>query len=346
MSDLKNTPLKISNVTIQPGERITLALPTPEIYTFAPMYIPIHIIHGKRTGPTLLVCGTLHGDEINGVAISQKLLNLRLLKSLKGTLIVIPAINVYGMMTLSRNLPDRRDLEGNFPGSKTGSFASRLAYLLREEIFSHITHCIDLHTGESNIVKFPQVKTSLENEENRSLAKAFNAPVMLDVPPEQGLLWLSKQDERPIPTIIYEVGEGLRLDAQGIKIGVNGVVRVMKTLNMIKDTAKQKKTHGSIPLEKAHMVRASFSGLSELFAKVGSFVSKGDKVAKITDPFGTEQRGEVLAPCSGVVIAKNNLPILNEGEPILQIAEMKQTSIDKIQSWTDEGKEGVKFEPF
>ena len=333
---MKNSPLKIGNITIQPGERITVALPTPELYTCAPIYIPIHIVHGKRAGPTMLVCGAMHGDEINGVAIIQRFLKLRLLDSIRGTLIVIPTLNIYGMITQSRNLPDRRDLEGSFPGSETGSFASRLAYFLTQEIFSHITHCIDLHTGEPHISKFPQVKTSIANLEAKKLADHFQAPVILDTESKQGLLWLLHRETNPIPTIIYETGEALRLDVRGINMGVRGIVRVMRSIDMLSASMKMAKSPVSIPLKAELWVRAPSSGLCEVFHKIGAWVKKGTRLAKIFDPFGTEQREEIFSPIDGVVIARNHLPILNEGEPILQIAETKESAVERIQNWPED----------
>lgn len=336
---MKNSPLKICNVTIQPGERITLALPTPELYTFAPIYIPIHVIHGKKKGPTLLVCAAVSGDEINGVAIAQKLLMLKSLNSVKGTLIVIPAINVYGLMTMSRTLPDRRDLEGSFPGSETGSFASRLAYFLTEEVFKHITHCIDLHTGEPHITKFPQIKTNTMNPEANNMALEFEAPVILNTNSKEGLLWLLNDEARAIPTIIYEAGEALRLDGQSIKTGVQGVVRVMRSIGMLNSASKKQKTPVTLNLESEFWIRAANSGLCDIFSKVGAYVSKGTLLARISDPFGTEQKEEIYSPFDGVVIAKNNQPILNEGEPVLQVAEMKKAYAETIKMWSEDGKE-------
>ncbi|MEX0961514.1 MAG: succinylglutamate desuccinylase/aspartoacylase family protein [Simkaniaceae bacterium] len=335
---MKNEPLNIGNITIQGGERITLALPTPELYTCAPLYIPAHIIHGKKAGPTLLICGAIHGDEINGVAMIQKLLKLRMLDNLKGTLIVIPTLNIYGMMTLSRNLPDRRDLEGSFPGSETGSFASRLAYFLTETIFSKITHCIDLHTGEPHISKFPHTKTFFENEDAKNLAHAFGAPVVMDTQSHQGLLWLLHRAEKSIPTIIYEVGEALRLDASGIKMGVQGISRVMKYLGMLTSPIKGKATKSAVA-QSDYWVRVPSSGLCETFVRIGAFVKKGTKIARIFDPFGTEQKEEIFAPIDGIITAKNNLPILNEGEPIFQIMEIAFSQVEQVQNWKTEEKE-------
>lgn len=332
---MKNSELQIGNIAIQPGERITLALPTPEIYTCAPIYIPVHVIHGKKMGPALLICGSLHGDEINGVAITQRLLKLRLIDQIRGTLIVVPTLNIYGMMTLSRNLPDRRDLEGSFPGSKSGSFASRLAYFLTEEVFCHITHCIDLHTGEPHISKFPQVKTPFSHQSAKELALNFQAPVMLNTDSKHGLLWLLDQEKKSVPTIIYEAGEGLRLDFHGIKVGVHGIVRVMRSIHMLSPRKKESKAPSSIQLKSSHWIRSPSSGLCEIFHKVGTFVAKDALLARIFDPFGTDQKEEIFAPFDGIVISKNSLPILNEGEPILQLAAIKESAIEKMPKWTE-----------
>lgn len=333
---MKNPPLTISNVVIQPGEKITLALPTPELYTCAPIYIPVHIIHGKKAGPTLLVSGAMHGDEINGVAITERLLKLRLLQSIRGTLIVIPTMNIYGMINLSRNLPDRRDLDGSFPGSKSGSFASRLAYLLNEEVFTHITHCIDLRTGEPHITKLPQVQANTENPVAKHMAAYFQAPVILHSTSTQGLMCLQYREENPIPTIVYETGEALRLDSRGIKIGVRGVIRVMRQLNMLTTSLKSNQTHSILDIERSKWVRAPSSGLCEIYNKIGNVVKKGERLARIYDPFGTEQRSEVTSPIDGIVVAKNHLPILNEGEPMLEICEIAEGVNEKIVEWSEE----------
>src|SRR5690554_4280509 len=103
---MKNSPFRLCGIDIQPGERVTLALPNPEIFTCAPLHIPIHVLHGKEKGPVLLICATFDGNEVNGIAILQRLLTLKTLKNLKGTLIAIPVMNVYGLMNHSKSLPD------------------------------------------------------------------------------------------------------------------------------------------------------------------------------------------------------------------------------------------------
>lgn len=330
----KNKPLQICNTTIQPGERITLALPTPEIYTCTPMHIPIHVIHGKKAGPTLLICSALHGDEANGIAIIQRLLNFQLLKKLAGTLIAVPVMNVYGLLSHQRTLPDRRDLEGSFPGSESGSYASRLAYVFSTEILSKATHCIDIHTGENDYKKFPQVLTNLKREDAAQLAKVFQAPVVMHTQSNFGFLWQMEKQEG-IPTIIYSTGEAQRLDDMGIRIGIRGLLRVLKYLEMIPSKSKSEKQQTPPVIKESIWVESPGSGLFHTHKKLGSFVDKGQELAVITDPFGTEKKFTITAPCHGIIIGQNLLPLTNEGEPLVQIANTESEVWEHSQKMLD-----------
>lgn len=320
---MKNKPFSIGNTVIQPGERVTLGLPTPELYTYASLHMPIHIIHGKRTGPTLLICAAIHGDEMNGTAIIHRLLKLGLLKSLQGTLIAAPVINIFGLITHARNLPDRRDLDASFPGSETGSFAARLAHYFKKEILGKITHCIDIHSGEPHQYWFPQIHTNLDLPETKSLASAFQAPVTNHTESERGLLWQNRETP-PIPTLMYEAGEPLRLDEWGIRIGLKGIIRVMRHLNMLSLKSKMQKPFSPMIVREKHWLRAPGSGLCEQYKKMGSYVRKGEVLAEIYDPFGTTQHFRLCAPDDGLIIAKNTLPLVNEGDPIVHIAQTQE----------------------
>ena len=109
-----NTDLQIGGESIPPGGRATIALPVPQLYTHTPLTMPVQVVRGRRDGP-LFVCAAVHGDELNGVEIIRRLLRRPALARLRGTLIAIPIVNVYGLLHQSRYLPDRRDLNRSFP---------------------------------------------------------------------------------------------------------------------------------------------------------------------------------------------------------------------------------------
>jgi len=127
--------LEIGGQVILPGETKHIDLPTVRLYT-EDITIPVYVQRGRRSGPVMLVCAAIHGDELNGVEIIGRLIKSRQLKNLRGTLIAVPMVNVFGVLNQSRYLPDRRDLNRSFPGSLRGSLAGRIAYLFANEIVS------------------------------------------------------------------------------------------------------------------------------------------------------------------------------------------------------------------
>jgi predicted deacylase len=135
--------LIIGGVKIKRGERKRVLLDVAKLYDFTDMNVPIEVIRGKRDGPILFVSGAVHGDEINGVEIVRQLLTKKALSRIKGTLIAVPIVNVFGFNTKSRYLPDRRDLNRNFPGSENGSLTVQLAHIFMKEIVQKCTHGID-----------------------------------------------------------------------------------------------------------------------------------------------------------------------------------------------------------
>jgi predicted deacylase len=113
----KNSPITICETTVAAGERASISLPIADLYTGTSLSMPVKVINGNRSGPVLFVCAAIHGDELNGVEIIRRLLKLKSLRSLKGTLLAVPVVNIHGFLDQSRYLPDRRDLNRSFPGS-------------------------------------------------------------------------------------------------------------------------------------------------------------------------------------------------------------------------------------
>ena len=135
---------EIAGVRVAPGERATVDLPVPRLYTHAEMDIPVHVVHGRREGPRLFVSAAVHGDEINGVEIIRQLMQSLDAHTLRGTVIAVPIVNVFGFINESRYLPDRRDLNRSFPGSSSGSLAGRLAHMFLREIVDGIEGVMEL----------------------------------------------------------------------------------------------------------------------------------------------------------------------------------------------------------
>jgi len=329
--------LSICGREIAPGSRQVIEVPLPPLSTHSALHMPVHVIRGKRPGPCLLVCAALHGDEINGVEIIRRLVGLNTLKRIRGTLIAIPIVNVYGFIHLSRYLPDRRDLNRSFPGSETGSLAARLAYLFVNEIVSHADYGIDLHTAAVHRDNFPQVRATLEDDETRRIAGAFHAPLIIDAPLRPGTIREAATGMH-IPWLVYEAGEALRFDEVCIRAGVRGIVNVMREAGMLAASRSKKNFQPRI-VRSNFWIRAPQSGILRLTAALGASVNKGDTLGYVTDPYGDNEQ-QIIAPNSGIIIGRTNLPLVHEGDAMIHLARFRDAqsateAVDVFQSELD-----------
>ncbi|MDH5357341.1 MAG: succinylglutamate desuccinylase/aspartoacylase family protein [Gammaproteobacteria bacterium] len=317
MSDI----LTIAGHDIPLGRNQVIDVSLPDLYMHTSLSMPVHVIRGRRKGPTLFVSAAVHGDEINGVEIIRRLVKSKALRGLKGTLITVPVVNVYGFINQSRYLPDRRDLNRCFPGSNSGSLAGRLANLFMTEVVKNCTHGIDLHTAAIHRDNLPQIRADLSYPEVEGLARAFNAPVVVNSSLIEGTLRHASQ-EYNIPVIVYEAGEALRFNELAIRAGVKGVLGVMRVIDML--APQRKKSKRSIEpfvARSSAWVRAPQSGLFRMLVPMGAHTNKGDLLGMVAAPYGDkDSETPVIATSSGVVIGRTNLPLVNEGEALFHIA--------------------------
>jgi len=317
-------PIEIAGISVKPGSRQSIDIPLPSFYTHSAASMPVHVVHGRKPGPCLLVCAAIHGDEINGVEIIRRILTHKLINKIHGTLIAIPVVNVFGFVSKSRYLPDRRDLNRAFPGSETGSMAARLANTMMTEIIPHCTHVIDLHTGAVNRENLPQIRAKLTDAPmTEAMARAFGVPVILNANLIDGS-FRSAANEYGIPVILYEAGEALRFEEVAIRAGVKGVLDVMSHLGMRRKSAKDRSSKTLIA-NSSQWVRAGQSGILRSLVASGARVESGEVLAYINDPLG-ENSETILSPRDGIIIGKTNLPLVFEGEAIFHIASYNEAN--------------------
>ncbi|HEY9050208.1 MAG TPA: succinylglutamate desuccinylase/aspartoacylase family protein [Gammaproteobacteria bacterium] len=322
---MKHPGITIGGNLISAGQRQTLELPMASLYSHAPMNLPVQVVCGKSTGPSLFVSAAVHGDEINGVEIIRRLLKLPLLKRIRGTLLAVPIVNVYGFVNHSRYLPDRRDLNRSFPGSEKGSMAARLADLFMREIVSNSDYGIDLHTAAIHRDNLPQIRANLDDPETARIANVFEVPVLINSNLRDGSL-REVAAQKNIPILLYEAGEALRFNELSIRAGVKGIIAVMRELDMLPKAKRPvRKTTESVVARSSSWVRAARSGILRILVPMGARVRRDEVIGLIADPFG-EQEVAVQATASGIVIGRTNLPLVNEGEALFHIARFGSAS--------------------
>lgn len=323
----------IDNIEIKYGERLRVNIDMGSIYDFTDVKMPIEVIRGKKDGPTLFISSTIHGDELNGIEITRRLLARKELKNICGMLIVIPIVNIFGFNDRSRYLPDRRDLNRCFPGIKNGSLASQVAHKFMREIVLKSDFGIDLHTGSFNRCNHPQIRADLSDERTLKMAKAFGAPVVINSNLRDGSLRAAVVSA-DIPMILFEAGEALRFDENGIKIGVEGILSVMKEIGMIKEKKIESHRKKTFIAHSSSWLRAPRSGVNIPKIKLGSMVKKGDLISEISNPFG-DHKTPLRAHESGMLMGMSLLPLVNKGDALFHIACEKEKKLSKNISITD-----------
>ncbi|MDJ0949378.1 MAG: succinylglutamate desuccinylase/aspartoacylase family protein [Alphaproteobacteria bacterium] len=320
--------ITIGGIEIGAGQNRTVDIPITDLSTHTPINMPVRVIHGRKDGPVLLVCAAIHGDEINGVEIIRRLMRLSAVRRVRGTLIAVPIVNVFGFLSNSRYLPDRRDLNRSFPGRASGSLAARLAGLFMQEIVSKSTHGIDLHTAAAHRDNYPQIRGNLDDPELEKMARAFGVPVLINAEFREGSLRSAAADIG-VPVLVYEGGEALRFDEVVIRSGVNGVVRCMRAIGMLRPSKSRKKAIKSAIVRSSMWVRAPQSGVLRAVIPLGRPVESGTLLGLITDPFGRNEL-EVKASSSGVLIGRTNLPLVHEGDALFHIGRLEGTKVQAL----------------
>ena len=322
-----NTPIDIGGTTIKPGMRVNVDLPVADLYTSTSLHMPVQVICGRTAGPVLFVSAAIHGDELNGVEIIRRLLKRKTLRSLHGTLLAVPIVNVHGFLNQSRYLPDRRDLNRSFPGSQKGSIAARLADLFIKQVVSKADYGIDLHTGAINRSNLPQIRANLDDAETLEIAQAFGVPVIINSDIRDGSLRACAYD-RGMPVLIYEAGEALRFDEISIRAGIRGILNVMRQIGML-PKLKSPRQVTPVIARSTSWVRAPSSGIVTAKIKLGNSVRKDQNLASISTPLGDEE-DHVIAPFDGIVIGQSKLPLAHDGDALFHLGAFK--SIPRVEN--------------
>jgi predicted deacylase len=331
--------LVIGGVAVQPGTRKQVNVPLPGLYTDTSLTMPVHVLRGRRDGPTVFVSAAVHGDEILGVEIIRRLLLQPRLKSLRGSLIAVPIVNVPGFHIRSRYLPDRRDLNRSFPGREQGSMASRLAHVFLAEIVRNADVGIDLHTAAVHRENFPQVRADMNLEGLAPLAKAFAAPVLIhSAPPENSLRRTAAAEG--VPILVYEAGEALRFDEIAIRIGLRGVINVLRKLDMLSVSYRSDKR--SAVVRSSTWVRAPNSGICRAVVKLGSLVSTDEVLAYLGDA-GRHADVPVCSPCDGLIIGRATLPLAFEGEALFHVGRTLARQRSLLEEHVDAMQDSDEF---
>jgi predicted deacylase len=322
--------ITIFNETILPGKSKTINMQIGKLHTMTDLHIPIIVERSKKEGPVVLLTAGLHGDEINGTEIVRELIVKKINKPKRGTIICIPVINIFGFVNQTREFPDGRDLNRIFPGSKTGSLASQFAYYILKEIIPHIDYAIDFHAGGAQRFNAPQIRIVPNNAELKTLSDVFGAPFTLYSNNISGS-FRSSCDKMNVKMLLFEGGKSVDINNGVTKEAVEGTKRFLTHFDMLKNKHEISNPHQTIYIESSDWIRANFSGMFHGLKQIGSYVTKGELLAKISDPFGKVSH-KLKAPHAGYLINVNDAPIVYQGDAVFHISTKLENDEEGIKN--------------
>lgn len=302
---------------ILPGKGYQLNLSVAKLHTSTSIQVPVIVERAKEDGPTIVLMAGVHGDEINGVEIIRTVIREKINKPLKGTIICIPILNIFGFLNLKRELPDGRDLNRSFPGSANGSLASQFAYHFMKEISPVADIILDFHTGAANRNNYPQIRCVFNDTGSVELAKVFNPLFILASPLISKTIRESVCKKGKL-MLLFEGGKSNSIEENVIVDGVMGVKRVLNHYGIRAFKLDEFDSQNTHMLVESKWLRASMSGLFRSLVKNGSKVEKGEVIGLLTDPYGKLEK-KVKSTMEGFIICVNEAPIVYKGDAIFHI---------------------------
>lgn len=313
-----NRDILIAGETVKPGQQKLLHINIDRLPTGTLIDIPVYVYNSKKPGPNILVQAGLHGDEINGIEIVRRMMQQKFFRVSKGAVIAVPILNVFGFIHFSRDVPDGKDVNRSFPGKKSGSMASRIAYHYLTEVLSQADFGIDLHTGGAQRNNFPQTRYTEEDSMSVTLSELFAAPFRFPARLIRGS-FRNAAFRMGKPSIVYEAGESMRFDEGAIAGGIAGILRILNHFEMLSGAAiPQTSKNKPLTLSDRRWMRAPTAGMFIPEVTNGNSVKKGQEMGLITDTYA-KHRKLIKAPFDGYVICINHQAVVNQGDALFHI---------------------------
>ena len=281
-----------------------------------PIYVPIIVARGKKDGITLGLTAAIHGNELNGIPVIQRIFNEIDIKSLKGTIVGVPVLNVPSLIRKKRRFIDGTDLNHIMPGKEEGNVSQVYAFRLFDKIIKKFDYLIDLHTASFGRINSYYIRADMKTKSTRKMALLQNAQIIVHNPPSDGTL-RGAAEELGIAAITLEVGDPNRFQKGMIRSGLTGIHNVLHELEMI-DGQIDKPEKTAVICKSSYWIYTDIGGILTVHPNVTELIKKGQVVATMRSIFGDVIK-QYYAPEEGIVIGKSSSPINQSGGRIIHL---------------------------
>lgn len=281
-----------------------------------PIRIPILVARGTEPGPVLGLNAALHGNELNGINVIQKLFADLDAQRLKGSVIGILVANIPGVLLGQRRFNDDFDLNRQAPGNENGTPSSVYIFRLIDRVIRHFDYLIDLHTTGSGKQNCFHVRADMNEPVTARLARLQNAEIILHSEADTASL-RGYCSSIGIRSLTQELRDPMLFQHDVIADSICGIQNVMIELGMTDGAMSLTNPH-TLLCRRSRWTRSDEGGILMVLPQLLERVEEGQLMARIRDIFG-EVRKEFRIPVSGVVVARNVNPICQTGMGIMNI---------------------------
>lgn len=281
-----------------------------------PILLPVMIAKGIEEGPVLGLTAAVHGNELNGIPVIQRLFREIDIHELSGCIIGIPVVNIPSFIRKKRRFNDGVDLNHVFPGKNNGNVSEVYAFRFMDRIVRHFDILIDLHTASFGRINSYYIRADMDQKDTRDLALLQNAQIIVNNSPSDGTL-RGAADALDIPAITLEVGNPNTYQRRMIRSGMTGIHNVLSFLGMTNDELIPHDNE-AIACHDSQWIYTQNGGLLQVHADLMDIVDEGQKIATIKNVFGSTIE-EYFAPYRGIVIGKSISPVNQTGGRILHL---------------------------
>ncbi len=296
--------------------------------------LPMHVLSGKKNGPTLGILTTIHGDETFPLMAVRELLNSIAPDMLAGRVAAIPVANPLAVSVFNRQTPEQHgktDLHEVFPGSAQGNLTQRMAGVIATNLLDHVNALIDIHCGGlgGRLQSRADLDASASGEvyENSlKLCRAFNSGFVH----ANNLAGTAARycNGRGVPTANPEIGGvylGREADAAYLEEALGGLKSVMAALGMIEIPPVKVKKHLLFGTKSRFEVNPSVGGylrsMRDRPADLGQRVEKGELLGEMVDIHSLEVVEEMRATVTGYLFFSRYSGVVDAGTKAFAIAE-------------------------
>lgn len=290
------------------------------------LFIRKNRLEGEKGGKRISIVTGIHGDELEGqyvaFLLSQKIQNN--MECLKGIVDIYPAMNPLGIDSITRGIP-AFDLDMNrlFPGNEEGDMTEYIASRIIKDLEGSDA-CIDIHASNIYLEEIPQIRINeLHAEQLLPMANLLNVDYIwlhaTSTVLESTLAYTL--NSRKVPTLVVEMGVGMRITKPYCEQLVDGIFALMKDMGIWTGEVEPVREPIVSQDGKVCFINADVSGLFVSDTEHWKDLKKGSPIGRIIDPLEGKVLKEIVSPVDGILFTLREYPIVDEGSLIARILE-------------------------